>query len=100
MGVLEIEFDTRVLAQNFLARSWLLLVTGIARTLVLGLVLAIVTHLMVTRPLAQLVDAVEQVDPEAPERTGIPRRRVARPRRAGPSSRTPWTGSSRDSALP
>ena len=67
VGVLQIEFDTRVLAQNFLARSWLLLVTGIARTLVLGLVLAVVTHLIVTRPLAQLVDAVEQVDPEAPE---------------------------------
>lgn len=68
IGVLEIEFDTRVLAQNFLARSWLLLVTGIARTVVLGLVLAIVTHLLITRPLAQLVDAVERVDPQSPER--------------------------------
>ena len=68
VGVLEIEFDTRVLAQNFLARSWLLLVTGIARTVVLGLVLAIVTHLLITRPLAQLVDAVEQVDPQSPDR--------------------------------
>ena len=67
VGVLEIEFDTRVLAGDFLARSWLLLLTGIARTLILGLVLAVVTHLMVTRPLAQLVAAVERVDPKAPE---------------------------------
>jgi PAS domain S-box-containing protein len=67
-GVLSVEFDTRVLAQGFLARSWLLLLTGIAQALALGLVLAVVTHLMVTRPLARLVDAVERVDPEAPER--------------------------------
>jgi two-component system, cell cycle sensor histidine kinase and response regulator CckA len=67
VGSLEIEFDTRILAQSFLARSWLLLLTGIARTMVLGLVLAIVTHLMITRPLAQMVDAVEAVDPEVPE---------------------------------
>ena len=89
-----------VLAQNFLARSWLLLVTGMARTLVLGLVLAIVTHLMVTRPLAQLVDAVEYVDPEAPERAGISRRRVARARRAGPSAERPEPAHRRDSAMP
>lgn len=68
IGVLVLEFDTRLLAANFLSRSWLLLLTGIARTLVLGLVLAIVTHWMITHPLARLVDAVERVDPEAPER--------------------------------
>ena len=71
VGTLEIEFDTRVLGQDFLARSWILLVTGIARTLILAIVLAVVTHLMITRPLAQLVAAVERVDPEAPERLPI-----------------------------
>ena len=68
VGVLACEFDTGVLAQNFLARSRLLLLTSLARALVLGLVLAIVTHVLVTRPLAQLVDEVEYVDPNAPER--------------------------------
>ena len=76
VGTLEIEFDTRLLGQDFLARAWLLLLTGIARTLVLGIVLAVVTHLMITRPLARLVSAVERVDPKAPHRL---------PFRVGPS---------------
>ena len=66
VGTLEIEFDTRVLAEDFLWRSWVLIVTGMARTVILGLVLAIVTHLLITRPLAKVVAAVEKVDPEAP----------------------------------
>ena len=71
VGTLEIEFDTRVLGQDFISRAWILLLTGIARTLVLAVVLAVVTHLMITRPLGQLVDAVERIDPDAPERLPI-----------------------------
>jgi PAS domain S-box-containing protein len=66
VGTLVVEFDTRVLGQDFLARSWFLLLTGLASTLILGLALAVVAHLMITRPLARIVAAVEYVDPEAP----------------------------------
>ena len=65
-GALLVECDTRVLGQDFLARSWLLLLTGLAGALILGLALAFVSHLMITRPLARIVAAVEGADPEAP----------------------------------
>ena len=61
LGTLVIEFDTRILGQDFLSRSWLLLASGIAWIIILGLVLAVVTHLMITRPLVRLVGAVEQM---------------------------------------
>ena len=72
VGTLEIEFDTRLLAQDFLSRSGMSIVTGMARTILLGIVLAVVTHLMITRPLERVVAAVEAIDPEAPTRLPVP----------------------------
>ena len=65
IGTLDVELDTRVLAADLLARSATPLAIGLARTLLLALVLTAVFYALVTRPLARLADAVGEIDPLA-----------------------------------
>ncbi|PVY79219.1 diguanylate cyclase/phosphodiesterase [Tamilnaduibacter salinus] len=65
-GYLNIHYDTAYAARDWLERATLTLLTGLARALVLALVLFLVFHLLLTRPLLRIIRSVSDVDPEAP----------------------------------
>ncbi|MYL25598.1 MULTISPECIES: putative bifunctional diguanylate cyclase/phosphodiesterase [Halomonadaceae] len=65
-GQLIIEVDTAPQATLWLERASLILLSGIARALILGLVLYVVYHLLVTRPLFRIAEDLSNVDPADP----------------------------------
>ncbi len=69
IGHLHVVLDTHILANDFVARSRLLIVTSMVRTLILGIVLSLVFYWLVTRPLMQLAATVGSINPEDSERS-------------------------------
>ena len=65
-GTLVLRVDTAHAAGLWLERAALILASGIARAVVLGLVLYLVYHLLVNRPLYRIVDDLANVDPADP----------------------------------
>ena len=71
-GTLHIELDTAGAGRLWLERATVILITGIVRALVLGLVLFLVYHFLLTRPLLRIVRAISRIDPERPADRLIP----------------------------
>lgn len=67
-GELTIQVDTAPQATLWLERAFLILLSGIARAVILGLVLYVVYHLLVTRPLFRIAEDLSNVDPADPGR--------------------------------
>jgi len=65
-GTLSVRVDTAPAAGLWLERASIILVSGIMRALLLGLVLYVVYHILVTRPLFRIVDDLSEVDPADP----------------------------------
>lgn len=66
-GVLSIHYDTAPTAESWLERSTLTFVSGIARAVILGLVLYLVYHFLLTRPLLRIIDSLTRVNPDCPD---------------------------------
>src|SRR5690554_2370319 len=66
-GYLEIHFDTAPLAATWLTRAAVTFASGIALALILGLIMFVVFHLLLTSPLLRIVHSVKKVDPEKPD---------------------------------
>lgn len=66
-GYLEVHYDTAPVAENWLNRALITFGSGVALALILGLVLFVVFHLMLTRPLLRIVQSVRKVDPARPD---------------------------------
>ncbi|WBU42530.1 MULTISPECIES: putative bifunctional diguanylate cyclase/phosphodiesterase [Marinobacter] len=66
-GYLEVHYDTAPIAENWLNRALITFGSGIALALILGLVLFVVFHLVLTRPLLRIVQSVRTVDPARPD---------------------------------
>jgi len=66
-GSLELQYDTAPIAQNWLRRALTTFVSGIALALILGMILFVVFHLLLTRPLLRIVNALHKVDPARPD---------------------------------
>ncbi|WP_165856703.1 putative bifunctional diguanylate cyclase/phosphodiesterase [Marinobacter sp. JSM 1782161] len=65
-GYLEVSVDTVYSAASWLERATLTFLSGIARAIVLGLVLFFVFHILLTRPLFRIINSISRVDPEHP----------------------------------
>ncbi|MFE8073257.1 EAL domain-containing protein [Marinobacteraceae bacterium S3BR75-40.1] len=65
-GLLELRIDTAYAARLWLDRATLILLSGMARALILGMVLYLVYHLLLTRPLFRIIHSISHVDPERP----------------------------------
>lgn len=65
-GELILRIDTAHSAGLWLERAGLILVSGITRAIILGLVLYLVYHLLVNRPLYRIVEDLSEVDPADP----------------------------------
>lgn len=66
-GYLEINYDTANVAARWLERASLTFVSGIARAVILGLVLYLVYHLLLTRPLLRIIHSLTEVNPDHPD---------------------------------
>lgn len=66
-GFLEIHYDTGPVAATWLERAAVTFGASIATALILGLVLYVVYHLLMTQPLLRIVNSVKRVDPRRPD---------------------------------
>jgi len=67
-GQLILEIDTAHASNLWLERAVLIMISGLTRAVVLGLVLFLVYHLLVNRPLYRIVKDLSDVDPASPAR--------------------------------
>ncbi len=66
-GYLEIHYDTGPTAESWLERATLTFGSGLARAMILALVLFMVYHLLLTKPLLKIIASLAQVDPDHPD---------------------------------
>ena len=71
-GDLRLTLDTAPNGQDFLQRSLIVLISGILRALAMALVLYLLYHILLTRPLARILRNISQIDPDQPGRMLIP----------------------------
>lgn len=66
-GYLEVRYDTGPTAASWLERATLTFGSGIARAIILALVLFMVYHLLLTKPLLSIIESLTKVDPAFPD---------------------------------
>jgi len=71
-GFLDIHYDTAPFAREWLSRALITFASVVATAVILGLLLFIVFHLLLTQPLLRIVQSVKQVDPDRPDDRLLP----------------------------
>ncbi|MDO6619008.1 bifunctional diguanylate cyclase/phosphodiesterase [Shewanella sp. 6_MG-2023] len=72
IGTLSIHYDIQAMTNNLFNRLQLSFIATLARALLLTLVLTIVFHRFLTQPIAQISEAIDNIDPELPDENLIP----------------------------
>ncbi len=62
-AALEIYVDPYISLGNFVERSWLTLITGLVRSILIALVLLYLSYKFVTRPIQSIAENLSQIDP-------------------------------------
>ncbi len=71
-GDLSITLDTATYGQGFIVNSVIIFVSGVLRALVLGLVLYLVYHWLLTKPLSRIIEHLTSINPDRPSEHKIP----------------------------
>ncbi|MDD2057532.1 EAL domain-containing protein [Pseudomonas putida] len=71
-GDLSITLDTASYGKGFLVNSVIIFISGVLRALAMGLVLYLVYHWMLTKPLSKIIDHLTQINPDRPSQHQIP----------------------------
>lgn len=71
-GDLSITLDTATYGEDFIASSVIIFISGVLRALVLGLVLYLIYHWMLTKPLSKIIHHLTQINPDRPSQHQIP----------------------------
>lgn len=71
-GDLRLTLDTAPYGQVFLRNSLIILVTGLLRALLMAVAVYLVYHILLTRPLARIIDHIANINPDQPGRILIP----------------------------
>ncbi|QLF92626.1 EAL domain-containing protein [Pseudomonas sp. ABC1] len=71
-GDLTIVLDTAQYGHDFINRSVVLFLAGLARSLILALVLFLIYEWLLTRPLTNLIDHLSRIDPDKPGAHKLP----------------------------
>lgn len=71
-GDLRLTLDTAPYGQVFLRNSLIILITGLLRALLMAVAVYLVYHVLLTRPLARILDHIANINPEQPGRILIP----------------------------
>lgn len=71
LGSLEITVDTYYYGRHFLERAWITLASTVFYALTLTGTFLLAFYLLVTRPLNSVIQSIQQVDVDAPEKTRL-----------------------------
>ncbi|NMX29568.1 EAL domain-containing protein [Pseudomonas sp. WS 5406] len=71
-GDLSITLDTATYGRSFLVSSVIIFISGVLRALAMGLVLYLVYHWMLTKPLSRMIEHLTSINPDRPSEHKIP----------------------------
>jgi len=71
-GDLNITLDTASYGQGFIFSSVIIFVSGVLRALAMGLVLYLVYHWLLTKPLSRIIEHLTQINPDRPSEHQLP----------------------------
>ncbi|WP_103734743.1 bifunctional diguanylate cyclase/phosphodiesterase [Pseudomonas sp. GZJR-8] len=71
-GDLSITLDTATYGRGFLVSSVIIFIAGVLRALAMGLVLYLVYHWMLTKPLSRIIQHLTSINPDRPSAHKIP----------------------------
>ncbi|BAP43612.1 EAL domain-containing protein [Pseudomonas sp. 21LCFQ02] len=71
-GDLRITLDTAHYGESFLTSALIIFLSGTLRALAMGLVLYLVYHWMLTKPLSKIIEALTEINPDRPSEHQLP----------------------------
>ncbi|WP_185266271.1 putative bifunctional diguanylate cyclase/phosphodiesterase [Halopseudomonas xiamenensis] len=71
-GDLQLTLETGLYGQTFLRNSMIILVSGLLRALVMAGAVYLVYHVLLTRPLARIIEHISEINPEQSGRMMVP----------------------------
>ncbi|MFR0672611.1 putative bifunctional diguanylate cyclase/phosphodiesterase [Enterobacterales bacterium AW_CKDN230030176-1A_HGKHYDSX7] len=71
-GDLNITLDTASYGEGFLVNAVIIFVSGVLRALAMGLVLYLVYHWLLTKPLSKIIEHLTHINPDRPSQYQIP----------------------------
>lgn len=71
LGSLEITVDTYYYGRHFIDRAWITMASTLFYALTLTITFLLAFYLLVTRPLNSVIQSIQQVDVDAPEKTRL-----------------------------
>ncbi|CAD5107824.1 putative bifunctional diguanylate cyclase/phosphodiesterase [Zestomonas carbonaria] len=71
-GDLAITLDTAPYGEDFVTSSVIIFISGVLRALAMGLVLYLVYHWMLTRPLSKIIEHLTSINPDRPSEHKLP----------------------------
>ena len=71
-GDLTITLDTAPYGKDFLDNALIIFVSGVLRSLAMGLMLFLIYHLLLTRPLTRIIDHLGSINPDRPGENKLP----------------------------
>ena len=71
-GDLSITLDTATYGQGFIVSSVIIFVSGVLRALAMGLVLYLVYHWLLTKPLSRIIEHLTSINPDRPSEHQLP----------------------------
>ncbi|MCP1497661.1 diguanylate cyclase (GGDEF)-like protein [Pseudomonas migulae] len=74
-GDLSITLDTATYGQGFIVSSVIIFISGVLRALAMGLVLYLVYHWLLTKPLSRIIEHLTEINPDRPSEHKIPQLR-------------------------
>lgn len=72
LGRLEVRIDTYYYGTAFLKRAANTLISGFIKSLILSIILLFIFYFVLTKPLLRVIEALQEVEPEAPEKVRLP----------------------------
>ncbi|AZF33591.1 c-di-GMP phosphodiesterase (BifA) [Pseudomonas sp. R4-35-07] len=71
-GDLSITLDTATYGEGFIVSSVIIFISGVLRALAMGLVLYLVYHWLLTKPLSRIIEHLTSINPDRPSEHKIP----------------------------
>ncbi|WP_397451489.1 putative bifunctional diguanylate cyclase/phosphodiesterase [Pseudomonas sp. NA-150] len=71
-GDLRITLDTATYGESFIVSSVIIFISGVLRALAMGLVLYLVYHWLLTKPLSRIIEHLTQINPDRPSEHQLP----------------------------
>lgn len=71
-GDLRITLDTATYGEGFLTNSMIIFISGVLRALAMGLVLYLVYHWLLTKPLSRIIEHLTTINPDRPSEHQLP----------------------------